>query len=207
MGSTSCLRWQGRGQELQASTMSYIWVCYGTPSTPPSRTQHLLLEHLLGYIPGTPPPPAQRPAVDASIKLSLKFHLNIFPAFSAWRSETTQANPSWPCVSAVCAGIAAGHARLLHPSRPWCDADAGLSSRVVPTPCFPPALHVLKDMTWLPPSSPHVRSGWGLFAKQCQGDYSSRFFAVHGSLGSPRRAMARPHLVRLVVPPCSGPCP
>lgn len=54
-GSTSCLRWQGRGQELQASTMSYIWVCYGTPSTPPSRTQHLLLEHLLGYIPGTPP--------------------------------------------------------------------------------------------------------------------------------------------------------
>ena len=70
----------------------------------------------------------------------------------------------------------------------------------MPAPRFP-ALHVWRDMTWLPPSLPHIRSGRDLFAKQCRGDYSSRFFAVRGSLGSPRRAMACPRLVRLVVPP------
>lgn len=87
-------------------TMSYIWVrvCYGTPSaTPVAPHPHphprpSLLEHLLGHVPVCPPPPpAQAAAVGASTKLSLKFHLNLFLAFSVWRSETTQANPSRPC--------------------------------------------------------------------------------------------------------------
>lgn len=135
--------------------------------------------------------PRRVPAVSTSRNLSLNFHLNLFPCVFSLKPPRR-----------IHPGIAAGHARLLHPPRPWCDADAGLSSRVFPPP---PCMSGRRCHGSFPPSPAHVRSGWGLFAKQCRGDFSSRSFAVHGSLGSSRRATARPRFVPLVGPPVLRP--